>query len=64
MQRQWIRNQRRRGLSAVQWCLIVGAIVLVMVVGIGALGTSVRDDMNTTAGDVADPAQLKNRFGP
>ncbi len=56
------RKRSRRGISTTELVLIIGALVLVTIGVVSTLGRRVNSDLGTTAGDVANPAQLKDRF--
>ena len=53
----------RKGISGLQTALVVGAIGLVVVVGLSTLGRNTTSDLNRTATNVADPTTLVNRWG-
>ena len=57
------RRFRRKGLSGVQMALVLAGVILVVVVSVRFMGTATRGELNRTAGEVADPASLVNRFG-
>ena len=59
----FIQSAKRRGVTAVQTTLVIGAITLVAFATILSMGTGVSDDLGTTAGNVADPSTLLSRFG-
>lgn len=58
------RRNNRKGVSAVQMALMLAFIIVVVIVAVRALGTSTRDELNQTSGEVADPATLVNRWDP
>lgn len=59
------RQRSRRGISTTELVLVIGGLLLVIVAVVSTLGQRVSSDLGTTAGDVANPAELKNRFsGP
>jgi hypothetical protein len=53
---------RRRGMGTVEWILVAAAVILVCVVAVGLVGGVVTRDLDDTAVEVADPAQLPQRF--
>jgi hypothetical protein len=57
-----LRRQRRRGLGATEWVIVVAGIGLICVVLVGVMGLRVSDDMDATAEDVGNPAALTERF--
>ncbi len=56
-------RNRRRGVSAAQWCLVAVAIFLVIVATITTLGNNTNTKLNQTATDLANPKNLTTRFG-
>ncbi len=57
-----IRRRNRRGMGLVEWCVVAALLILVVVISVRAMGTTVNSELNDTAGDIANPANLKNRF--
>ncbi len=55
-------RRRRRGVSAVQTALIFGFIAVAVAVGVQSLGVATRDDLTQSAGEVADPSSLVDRW--
>lgn len=55
-------RSRRRGMGTVEWVFVAAAIILACVITIAAVGGNVRNDMDNTAVEVGDPAQLPMRF--
>ena len=53
----------RRGVTVVQWCVVAAMILLVSIALIRSLGNSTSTNLNSTAGNVANPATLPSRFG-
>ena len=53
----------RRGMGTTEWVLIAAVIALAVVGAVTLMGTRVNDELGVTAQDVADPAQLTQRFG-
>jgi hypothetical protein len=56
-------SQRRRGVSGAQAAVMLAVLTLVVVAALRTMGTSARTNLNTTAGNVANPASLPSRFG-
>jgi Tfp pilus assembly protein PilX len=56
-------SERRRGVSAVQAAVVLAVLTLVIVAALRTMGTSARTNLNTSAGNVANPASLPSRFG-
>jgi Flp pilus assembly pilin Flp len=54
---------RRRGISAAQTAVLLAVLALVIVAALRTLGTNARTNLNTTAGNIANPATLPSRFG-
>jgi Flp pilus assembly pilin Flp len=57
------RRLRRRGATFVEWCLVAGAVILVVVIAVGTMGTRTDAQLEQTATEVGDPSQLPARFG-
>ena len=57
-----LRNRTRRGVSAVQWIVIAGVIVLVIVASVRLVGTRTNNKLNQTVTDVGNPKNLTTRF--
>jgi hypothetical protein len=57
------RLSLRRGLSALEWAFVAGAIFLVVLGTVVVLGNRTNNKMNETATDLADPTKLPARFG-
>jgi Flp pilus assembly pilin Flp len=57
------RMLRRRGISTAQAAVLLAVITLTIVAALRTLGTNARTNINTTAGNVANPATLPARFG-
>ena len=57
------RNRIRRGLTLVQWALVAGLIFLVIIGTVQLVGPRTSTKLNQTADDVANPANLRQRFG-
>lgn len=55
--------KRRRGTTAVQVAVILGAIALVAIPSIATLGKATSEYLNDTAEGVADPSKLTEQFG-
>ena len=58
-----LRRRTRRGVTTVQYVVMLAVITLGVIVAVRNLGTGARTRLNTTAGDVANPANLPSRFG-
>ncbi len=57
------KRRARKGLGTTEWVLIAAVITLAIVGTVTTMGTRVNAELGTTAGDVADPAALTQRFG-
>ena len=53
----------RRGVSAVQWCVVAAVIALVAVGSVTLLGNRTNNKLNETASDLTNPNDLTKRFG-
>ena len=53
----------RKGVTTVQWCVVVAIITLGAIAAVRTLGTGSSTRINTMASDVANPANLPSRFG-
>ena len=52
----------RRGVTMAQWAVLAAIVCLGIVAAVKSVGTKTSTDLNTTAGQVGDPASLVNRF--
>jgi hypothetical protein len=50
-------------MSAAQTAVLLAVLSLVVVAALKTLGTNARTNLNTTAGNVANPSTLPSRFG-
>jgi hypothetical protein len=57
-----VRNRNRRGISAVQWIVIAGALVLVIVASVRLIGIRTNNKLGQTVTDVGNPKNLTTRF--
>ena len=57
------RFVNRRGVTVVQWAVMAAVIVIGVIVAVRNIGINTRTHMNTTAGNVGNPASLPARFG-
>jgi Flp pilus assembly pilin Flp len=57
------RFARRRGITAVQWCIMAALITLAVVTTVSLIGTRTSTKLSETATDVGNPANLTTRFG-
>jgi Flp pilus assembly pilin Flp len=53
----------RRGKAIAQWVVVAALLTLAIVAGVTVMGTRTNNKLNQTAGDVANPAALTQRFG-
>ena len=58
-----LRRRARRGVTTVQYVVMLAVITLGVIAAVRNLGTGARTNLNTTAGNVANPATLPSRFG-
>jgi pilus assembly protein Flp/PilA len=54
--RSQLKHLKERGASAVEYAILVAAIAAVVIVAVFALGSTVKDSINTTCGKVASGA--------
>ena len=54
---------RRRGISSVQWVVIVAAIALAISTTVSLIGSRTNTKLNDTASDMKDVSNLPKRFG-
>ena len=57
-----LRSNRRRGVSGVQLCGVLGVTTLVVLGSINTVGTFTSTEMMDTADRIADPSTLPARF--
>jgi hypothetical protein len=55
--------RNRRGVTAVQWAVVASVILIGVIVAVRAIGTGARTNLNSTAGNLANPSTLPSRFG-
>jgi Flp pilus assembly pilin Flp len=58
-----MNHRKRRGISFVQYAVVAGLLVLVVVAGTALLGTRANTKLQQTATDVGNPTSLTTRFG-
>ncbi len=58
-----VRRFLHKGVSSIQMSLVLVAIAVVVITGVRVIGTSTRGELNQTAGEVADPSSLVDRWG-
>ena len=58
-----IAAANRRGVSAVQIAVVLVLISVALFVSFRLTGTNTSANLNTTAGNIANPASLPARFG-
>ena len=56
-------QRARKGASVVQVAVVLAVVTAAVFVGVQFLGTTSRDDLDQTAGEVGDPSSLVGRFG-
>jgi hypothetical protein len=56
------RRNLRRGLSGVQTAVVLVFVAVAVIVSVKFMGTSTKDELGRTAGDVGDPASLVDRW--
>lgn len=54
---------RRRGITAVQWCVLAALITLAIVATVTTVGSRTSTKLNESATDLANPKNLTTRFG-
>lgn len=57
-----LRKRNRRGISAVQWIVIAGVIVLAIVASVRLIGLRTNNKLGQTVTDVGNPQHLTTRF--
>ena len=62
MKRSVTRSEDRRGLSAVEFAVLLGLIALAVFIGAAFLGGPTATRIQDTADGVGDPTQLKQFF--
>jgi Flp pilus assembly pilin Flp len=63
MKRLSVCSRNRRGVTNVQWALLAAVISVAVIAAVRSVGTNVRTNLNSTAGNVANPSTLPGRFG-
>ena len=58
-----VNRRARRGVTTVQYVVMLAVICLGVIAAVRSLGTGARTNLNSTAGNVANPATLPSRFG-
>jgi Flp pilus assembly pilin Flp len=58
-----LRHGRRRGMSTVQYVLLLALLALGVVAGVTLVGPRASTKLDQTATDVGNPSSLVNRFG-
>jgi hypothetical protein len=53
----------RRGKAIAQWVVVAALLILALMAGVTVMGTRTNNKLNQTAGDVANPSALTQRFG-
>jgi hypothetical protein len=57
-----LRSFRRKGVSGMQVCFVLGVTTMVVLGSISTLGTFTSTEMMDTAGRIADPSTLPAKF--
>jgi hypothetical protein len=57
------QSKRRRGITTMQFVVVAALITVSILAAARTLGTRTSTDLNTTAGQIGNPASLVNRFG-
>ena len=58
-----VSRKSRRGVTTTQWCVLAAMITLLTIAAVRSLGTNASTGLNSTAGNIANPATLPSRFG-